>query len=129
MAENIREIAICRAALLNEAWTEWNPHEALLSKVEGFTKEKMVVLRTKNPVGPGPLDEREWAVLRYADAMTTVVHVKPEILNGLKAASFNVQEIVEITATVGAYNLTSRFVVALDVMEGRPPAWFNESTI
>lgn len=59
LADNIREIVIYRAALLNEAWAEWNPHQALLSKVEGFTKEKIEVIKTKNPDGPGPLDERE----------------------------------------------------------------------
>lgn len=61
--------------------------------------------------------------------MTSVVHISPEIFNRLQSAGFTAQEIVKITAAIAAYNLTSLFVVTLDVMEGRPPKWFRESRI
>ena len=56
------------------------------------------------------------AVLRYTDAMTKTVAVPDEVFEELRAC-FDEKEIVEITATVAAYNCVSRFLVALDVGE------------
>ena len=56
------------------------------------------------------------AVLRYTDAMTKEVQVPDEVFAELKK-HFSEQEVVEITATVAAYNCVSRFLVALDVGE------------
>jgi len=62
------------------------------------------------------LSAKQWAVITYTDAMTEEVAVKQEAFDELKK-HFSQQEIVEITATVGAYNCVSRFLVALDVGE------------
>lgn len=61
-------------------------------------------------------------VLRYADAMTREVTVDQSLFDELKSL-FSEREVVEITATVGAYNLVSRFLVALDIgeMNEKPP--------
>jgi alkylhydroperoxidase family enzyme len=56
------------------------------------------------------------AVLEYTDAMTTNVTVPDGVFAELKKY-FNEREVVEITATIGAYNCVSRFLVALDVGE------------
>ena len=62
------------------------------------------------------LDERQVAVLRYTDAMTVGCRVPDEVFAEVKRLS-NEREVVEITATVAAYNCVSRFLVALDVGE------------
>lgn len=68
--------------------------------------------------GKGPLNEVQWVVLRYADAMTRNVKVKEELFAELRdVAGFNEKEIVELTATVAGYNCASRFLVALDIGE------------
>ncbi|KAH8595058.1 AhpD-like protein [Bisporella sp. PMI_857] len=125
LPDDIREIAICRPALLNRAWIEWNAHEILLRESNGITEEKVSVVRQFSPENQGTLNDRQWAVLRYADSMTRNVEVPESIIEELKSNGFNDQEIVEITATVGAYNLVTRFMVALDVSEGNrnPPTW------
>lgn len=76
----------------------------------------------------GPLNDRQWAVLQYADAMTTTVKVPQRLFDQLKDVGFSSQQIVELTATIAAYNFTCRFVLALDVGEGidAAPSWFNE---
>jgi alkylhydroperoxidase family enzyme len=56
------------------------------------------------------------AVLRYTDAMTLTVSVPEEVFGELKK-HFSEREVVEITATIAAYNCVSRFLVALDVGE------------
>ncbi|KAL3491847.1 AhpD-like protein [Aspergillus germanicus] len=129
LPEDIREIAICRACLLNTAWTEWKPHEDILRKIDYMTDAMIDVVKTRNPANKGPLSDRQWAVLQYADAMTTTVQVPERLVDRLKGVGFSAQEIVEITATAAAYNFVCRVVLALDVSEGieAAPGWFNGS--
>ena len=62
------------------------------------------------------LYEKQRATLAYTDAMIIGVRVSDEIFAELKR-QFLDREVVEITATVAAYNCVSRFLVALDVGE------------
>jgi alkylhydroperoxidase family enzyme len=55
-------------------------------------------------------------VLRYTDAMTLDVSVPEDVFKELRA-HMGEKEIVELTASVAAYNCVSRFLVALDVGE------------
>ncbi|KAF2809075.1 uncharacterized protein BDZ99DRAFT_389294, partial [Mytilinidion resinicola] len=56
------------------------------------------------------------AVLAYTDQMTIGVAVEDEVFGELKNL-FKEREVVEIMATVAAYNCVGRFLVALDVGE------------
>jgi alkylhydroperoxidase family enzyme len=122
---DLREIAICRVALINEAWYEWTHHAPILLESEEFTEEMLqVVRRVDQSPGQGPLTEKQWLVLRYADAMTRNVKVEEELFDELRTKSgFSDKEIIELTATVATYNCVSRFLVALDVgeMNGKEP--------
>ncbi|KAB8290691.1 hypothetical protein EYC80_008331 [Monilinia laxa] len=124
LADDIREIAICRVAICNRAWYEWG-HHAPLAKKGGVSDEGMEVLkrekceREENGDGNGDsegLSGKQWAVIRYTDEMTRNVRVPEEVFEELKRW-FDEKEIVELTATVAAYNCVSRFLVALDVGE------------
>ena len=64
----------------------------------------------------GGLRKSQRAVMDYTDHMTLGVKVPNEVFEKLKNY-FSEREIVEITATVAAYNCVSRFLVALDVGE------------
>ncbi|KAI1634852.1 AhpD-like protein [Biscogniauxia mediterranea] len=131
----LRELAICRVAVCNRAWYEW-AHHAPLAREAGVGERGMAVVRRevlgeeegkaggdggdggdgKGDDRRGGLGEREWAVLRYADEMTRKVRVGDGLFEEMRAL-FSEREIVEITATVAAYNCVSRFLVALDVGE------------
>lgn len=115
---NIREIAICRPALINQAWFEWTHHIPLLAESDSFQADpaKIEVVQELNPTGKGALSDQEWVVLRVADAMTRNVTVDQSLFDELKAL-FSEKEVVEIVSTVSCYNLVSRFLVALDVGE------------
>jgi alkylhydroperoxidase family enzyme len=54
------------------------------------------------------------AMLAYTDAMTCDIHVPDAVFEALRPHS-NAREIVELTATIGGYNLVSRFLEALAV--------------
>ena len=64
----------------------------------------------------GGLDEKQWVVLAYTDRMTREVKVPAAHFERLRGL-FNERDIVEITATIAAYNCVSRFLVALNVGE------------
>lgn len=131
---DIRELCICRVAVLNGATYEWEHHAPILKSEGKLSEEASEVVKERkawqgweNPWGKnetgreegemaGALSERQRAVLAYADAMTIGIKVSDEIFTWLRR-SFDDREIVEITATVAAYNCVSRFLVALNVGE------------
>lgn len=111
LAADVRELAILRIAALNGADYEWRAHEPL-GRAGGLTDDDIAVLRGER--GPDALAPRLAAVLAYTDAMTSQVTVADDVFAGLRK-HFADREIVELTVTVGAYNLVSRFLVALEV--------------
>ncbi|KAG7009912.1 hypothetical protein G7Y79_00001g001840 [Physcia stellaris] len=125
LAADIREICICRVARLNGADYEWEHHLPILRSEGGLGERAIKELTAGRPQnsenGAGQvmekgLSEAQWAVVDYADSMTRHVQVPADIFAKLKQW-FGKQEIVEITATIAAYNCVSRFLVALDVGE------------
>ncbi|KAJ4860279.1 carboxymuconolactone decarboxylase family domain-containing protein [Trichoderma breve] len=117
LTDDVRELAISRVAVCNKAWYEWGHHAPLAIK-GGVSEDAMETVK-RDSLGERPeglLSEKQWAALVYADEMTKNVQVADETFAALKQ-HFNDQEVVEITATVAAYNCVSRFLVALDVGE------------
>ncbi|KAM0263185.1 hypothetical protein ACHAQJ_001340 [Trichoderma viride] len=114
---DLLELAVCRVALLNRAWYQYDGHMSTLKRFEGFDSAKIKVVETLQPSDKGPLSLDQWAVLRYADAMTKDITVDDTIFEHLQNSGLSDREIVELTLTVAAYNGVSRFLVALDVGE------------
>ncbi|WP_405725986.1 carboxymuconolactone decarboxylase family protein [Streptomyces sp. NBC_00028] len=105
----IRELVVLRIAVLNHAAYEWTAHEPDARRA-GLTDADLTELRREEPA----LDPRRRRVIAYTDAMTRDVQVPDELFAALRA-DFTDAELVELTATVAAYNMVSRFLVALDV--------------
>ena len=106
-----RELAILRVALMNGAEYEYNAHVPFALK-EGLSREQIDVL-------PGwqvskSFDERERAVLAYTECMTRDVRVPQQIFAEVRR-HFDDRELVELTATIGGYNLVSRFLEAMQI--------------
>lgn len=138
LAASLRETAICRVAVLNRAWYEWEQHARILEGEGGggmapeavrYVRERPVggahegaaAAAAAAPTGAADgreklLDEKHLAVLDYTDAMTLGCVVPEPVFQRVKAL-FSDREVVEITSTVAAYNCVSRFLVALDVGE------------
>lgn len=115
LPDSIRELAIARVAVLNQAWYEWEAHAPLLRNTGAVSEEAVEELKQRECKGKG-LDEKHRAVLEVTDAMTVGVVVPQGKFDALKRL-FSEREIVEITTTVAAYNCVSRFLVAMDVGE------------
>ena len=106
-----RELAILRVAILNGADYEYRGHVPHALQA-GVSPEQVEALRHWQ--NSKLFDGRQTAVLAYTDAMTKEVHVPDNIFNPLRQ-HFNEREIVELTATIAAYNLVSRFLEALQI--------------
>ena len=119
----LRELCICRVAVLNNAAYEWEQHAPILSNEDGIGERVLEEIRNRKAwqgwdgaESVNVLTENQRAVLAFTDAMTVSVRVNEEIFANLKRL-FTDKEVVEVTATVAAYNCVSRFLVALDVGE------------
>ena len=111
LAGRYRELAILRVAVINRADYEFNAHVPFAQK-EGVTSAQIQAM--KNDLTPEGFTDADRAVLAYTDAMTRQVDVPEDVFNAVKR-SFPEREIVELTATIAAYNLVSRFLVAIQV--------------
>ena len=107
----LRELVMLRVAVLNRAPFEFQAHAPVARKV-GVNEEKIRAVEHSD-VG-GCFDEIERACLRLTDAMTRDVQV-PDALFASVARHFDVKELVELVATISAYNMVSRFLEALRI--------------
>jgi 4-carboxymuconolactone decarboxylase len=113
LAGRYRELAILQVAVLNRAKYEFDAHVPFAINIkEGFTREQLEVMREGN--APQGLTAADQAVLDYTTAMTRDVEV-PDALFASVKKHFTDREMVELSVTVAAYNLVSRFLVAMKV--------------
>jgi alkylhydroperoxidase family enzyme len=111
LSGRFRELAILRIAIVNGADYEYRAHIPFALK-EGASQAQVDALRDWR--ASDRFDETERAVLAYTDAMTEDVQVSDEVFSAV-GSRFNPREMTELTATIAAYNLVSRFLEALKV--------------
>ena len=107
----LRELVIMRIAVLNGAPYEAEQHAPIALR-EGVSQVQLDEL--DNWQQSKSYDATQRAVLAYTDAMTKDIHVSPEVFAAVKAVMTD-RLLVELTATVGAYNMVSRFLEALQI--------------
>ena len=108
---DLREMMILRVAVLNRAPFEFDAHAPVARKV-GVTEAKLAALREAKPGDAFTPLER--AVFALTDAMTRDVQVPDALFEPLRA-HFDTRALVELVATVAAYNMVSRFLEALQI--------------
>ncbi|MEI2417500.1 carboxymuconolactone decarboxylase family protein [Orrella sp. JC864] len=108
---DLRELVIMRVAAINGAPYEADQHAPIALK-EGVSQAQLDALPQWEQ--SDLFDARQRAVLAYTDAMTRTVQV-PDAVFAAVQAHFDHRELVELTATVAAYNMVSRFLEALQV--------------
>lgn len=107
----LRELVIIRIAIINGAPYEAEQHSPIALR-EGVTQAQLDELATWQD--SKQFDPTQRAVLAYTDAMTKNIRVPAEVFAGVKALMSDLL-IVELTATIGAYNMVSRFLEALEI--------------
>ena len=109
----LRELVILRVAVLNNAPYEFEAHvpHALKAGVAHATIDAM----REQPLPSGvALTDAERVAIAYTDAMTRDITV-PDALFASVREHFQGQQLVDLTATVAAYNMVSRFLEALQI--------------
>ncbi|OZI72261.1 carboxymuconolactone decarboxylase family protein [Bordetella genomosp. 12] len=107
---SLREMLILRVAVLNQADYEFEQHLPIALK-EGCTQAQVESIRQGDFAA---LSDADGAAMRYCDEMTREIRVRDDTFAALRAV-FSDQEIVEVTATIAAYNMVSRFLEAIQV--------------
>ncbi|TBU40798.1 4-carboxymuconolactone decarboxylase [Dichomitus squalens] len=114
----MRELFILRTGVLNNAAYVWLQHEPVGASV-GLTLNQLREIRLTPAFASAhtpntSLTPELNAAMVFADFMTKSVQVPQTVFNSLHKF-LNDKQMVDAVATVGGYNLVSRFVVALDV--------------
>jgi 4-carboxymuconolactone decarboxylase len=109
---DLRELVILRVAVLNRASFEFDAH-APHARRAGVADEKIEAVR-QWPSTRVLFADDERLVLDLADHMTRDVDVPEAVMERVRRR-FDARGVVEIVATVAAYNMVSRFLVALNI--------------
>jgi len=111
VSADLREMIILRVAVLNQAEFEFEAHIPHALKA-GVPQSKIDSL--KDEVLGEQFSETEKLLMKITDHMTKDVIVPESLMNQL-TEKYSPGEVVEIVATVAAYNMVSRFLVALNI--------------
>ncbi len=109
---DLRELVIIRVAVLNRATYEYEAHVPIALKA-GATQEKIDALGDPEKIGEG-LSELEHTLITLTDVMTRHIEV-PAALYDRVRSHLDERQTVDVMVTIGAYNMVSRFLVALEM--------------
>ena len=119
----LRELAMCGVAVLNGAEYEFF-HHAPPFKIAGGTEEQVAALRLLGqPAFPADcFNQVEKDAAELTLQMTRNIQVDEGLMVRLRDALGNTN-VVELVSVIAAYNMVSRFLIALQVNpEDHPPA-------
>lgn len=112
----LRELAICTVAVLNRAEYEFQHHAPEWLKAGGSEAQVQALRTLQNPEETDAMfDPAERAVIRLAFEMTRTIQVSESAFAAAQAELTGHQQVVELIAVIAAYNMVSRFLVALQV--------------
>jgi alkylhydroperoxidase family enzyme len=109
-----RELAMCGVAVVNRASYEFEQHGPLYIQAGG-TPAKLAAIQTIMKGVPAIFSPAEKAVLQLTLEMSRDVEVGDKTFAAAKAALADERELVELVGVIAAYNMVSRFLVALKV--------------
>jgi AhpD family alkylhydroperoxidase len=114
----LRELVIMRVAHINGAPYEADQHRPFALKA-GVTEAQLQALahwQEQSEV----YDPVQRDVLAYTDAMTRDIHVSDDVARAVRE-QFDHEQLVELTATIAAYNMVSRFLQAMQIHSDDQP--------
>jgi len=109
---DLRELIIIRVAVLNGATYEYEAHLPIALKA-GATEEKVAALGQPGQIGSG-LSDMEHTLIELTDIMTRQIQVPAPLYQRVRGF-LDERQVVDAMVTIGAYNMVSRFLVALEM--------------
>ena len=113
-----RELAVMRVAILNGVDYIVHAHGSNYALKEGLSPAQVHGLTEWS--ASGLFSDQQRALLAYVDAMTRQIDVPDKIFEAVRT-HYNERQIVELTMLVGAYNMLTRVLKALEI-DSEPPA-------
>ena len=115
VSHKLRELAMCTVAVINRAEYEFSHHAPIYIKAGG-TEEKTTLLRDPDAAAKRTdvFDAEEVATVLLATEMTRDIQVRQSTFDQCRSL-FDDTDLVELVATVAAYNMVSRFLVAMNL--------------
>jgi 4-carboxymuconolactone decarboxylase len=107
-----RELAVIRVAILNDVEYVQRAHGPAYALKEGLTPEQVDAAANWQPSKLFTGQQR--ALLAYTDAMTREIAVADGVFADVRK-HFTERQVVELTMLIGAYNMLTRFLKALQV--------------
>lgn len=112
----LRELAMCVVAVLNGADYEFHHHAPEFIKAGGTQAQISALADTQRAMRNDALfDAAERATIRLCIEMCHEVQVSDSTFEAARLAMPNHQQLVELVGVIAAYNMVSRFLVALGV--------------
>jgi len=108
----LRELVIVRVSLIYDVPYIVGQHVPNLTLPEGISAEEVAALSDWR--ASKFFSARERAALAYADTMSKDITV-PDAVYAEVARHFNERQIVELTVLIGAYNMNTRVLKALEI--------------
>ncbi len=112
LSGRLREILIIRVGFLNGSAYVLKQHVPALAAQEGLGADECAALASERVDGSFSSGER--FAIAYADEMTRRIEVSDTAFEAMRGA-YSERQIVEITVLIGAYNMHTRVLRALDV--------------
>ncbi len=113
---HLRELAICAVAVLNGAEYEFFQHAPEYLK-EGGRNGQLEALKQLNSSAcdTTEFNRCELAVIKLCIEMTRTIKIDDATLKAAQRELENHQQVVELVGIISAYNMVSRFLVALGI--------------
>ncbi|OLN30190.1 carboxymuconolactone decarboxylase family protein [Desulfosporosinus metallidurans] len=102
----LRELAILRIGFLCDSRYEWYQHEIIARQV-GVSEQQIIAVR--GDIDSAVFNDQDRAVLKYTEEVTMRVKSTEESFNEL-SQFLSHRELVELTLTIGFYNMVARFL-------------------
>ena len=115
LSPQLREIAMCVVAILNGAEYEFHHHAPELLKAGGAAAQ-VAALRDPDSalISEGIFDASGIACIALTIEMTRNIKVSDATFAAMRSY-LNNQTMIELISVIAAYNMVSRFLVALDI--------------
>jgi len=112
----LRELAICTVAILNGADYEFIQHAPEFLKAGGTEKQLQALQQIDHSDWNSLVfNETEAAIIQLGVEMTRSIVVDEATMKTVKNSLQNDQHLVEIIGVIAAYNMVSRYLVALGI--------------
>ena len=110
----LRELAMCTVAVLNDAEYEYSQHAPLFIKAGGSAEKAALIRQPDAAITNNAFSHEEQLTIALTTQLTRDVRIDDALFEQA-VQHFGHEHLVELIATIAAYNMVSRFLVAFEL--------------